>query len=448
MKTPVPPPDFEELLHRVVGQSERFLELFAAGEGVGDDEYLPWDKLRFKQPPGGLSHEEWWLTTRLSRNAMQRKLPLLDKDGSSFSYAMPDEVLRLVEDIGRRASGQIALPEQVTNPATRDRYIVSSLIEEAITSSQLEGASTSRAVAKEMLRSGRPPRDLSERMIVNNYLAMQRVGALRESELTPELVCEIHRIVTDGTLDDPTAAGRVQSNPDPDDRVKIFGDDRQIIHVPPPVGELPRRLELLCSFANGTTGKTWMPPVLRAIAVHFMIGYDHYFEDGNGRTARALFYWSMLKQGYWLAEFVTISNLLKKAPSKYAGSFMLTEQDGGDLTYFFIYHLKIIHRAIDELQVYLQRKMKELRDTRLLLAATPGDYNHRQLALLELAMKDAGSVFTAESHARSHNASRETARQDLSDLENRGFVSRGKRGKRFVWAPVKNLAERIRQAQH
>jgi Fic family protein len=48
-------------------------------------------------------------------------------------------------------------------------------------------------------------------------------------------------------------------------------------------------------------------PVVRAIILHFMIGCGHLFVDGNGRTARALFYWSVLHQKYRLMEFISIS---------------------------------------------------------------------------------------------------------------------------------------------
>ena len=56
----------------------------------------------------------------------------------------------------------------MTNPETRDSYLVRSLLEESITSSQLEGAATTREIAKEMIRNGRQPRDRGERMIFNN----------------------------------------------------------------------------------------------------------------------------------------------------------------------------------------------------------------------------------------------------------------------------------------
>lgn len=451
MRVPEPPPPFAELLKSLQAEPQRLIALISRTADLDDTQYLPWDKLRYRKPPDGLTTEEWWLAVRIARNTMRRQIPLFDKDGNAFSYAIPDEIFRLTEEISRRASGIIAVPEPVTNPATRDRYVVNSLIEEAITSSQLEGASTSRKVAKEMIRSGRNPNDRSERMILNNYNGMIRVGELRDKDLTPDLVCELHRIITEGTLDDPAAAGRIQSDPDPKQRVAVWGSglaEERPVHVPPSAEQLPGRLQGLCDFANSVVKSHWVQPVLRSLAIHFMVGYDHYFEDGNGRTARLLFYWSMLRNGYWLTEFLTISSILRRAPAQYGRSFLYTEQDSGDLTYFFLYHLKVITRAINELDYYLARKVRELRETRVLLSATPGEYNHRQLALLELAIKEPHSAFTIESHGRSHSVSHETARNDLRNLESRGLLSRFKVGRHFAWSPAQDLPSVIRESQY
>lgn len=442
MKVPAPPPDTNELFDRAV-EAERVVPLLvrAVGRAMTDD-YLPWDKLRFKTPPDGLTVEEWWLTTRMARRSVQRELRLLsDVRGVPFSYNLPDSVLEAVDRINRDASGSITISEQVTNPATRDRYVVSSLIEEAITSSQLEGAATSRRVAKEMIRTGREPVDRSEKMILNNYRAMQRITELRHENLTPELILEIHRVVTEGTLDNPAAAGRIQDRDE--ERVAVWGDGDQLLHRPPTVGELPNRMERLCVFANGHGDEPYVPPVLRSIAVHFMMGYDHYFEDGNGRTARAVFYWSMLRQGYWLTEFLTISKILKQAPAQYARSFLLTEQDEGDLTHFFLYHLGVIGRAIDELHDYLARKAEDLREIQSVIKAMPGEFNHRQLVILEHAVRNPDASYTAGSHATSHDVTQETARQDLLDLERRGYLERSRIRKKFVWTPVDDLTGRL-----
>ena len=280
-------------------------------------------------------------------------------------------------------------------------------------------------------------------MILNNYRAMRRIVELRDSDITPEIVCEIHRIVTEGTLDHPEGAGRLQE--DQEHRVAVWSTvDDELLHEPPPVDELPTRLARLCDFANGRDKGPYMPPVLRAIATHFMFGYDHYFEDGNGRTARAMFYWSMLRQGYWLAEFLTISRILKDAPAQYGRSYLMTETDEGDLTYFFIYNLGVIERAITDLHTYLAKKSEELRNAQDRLKSLPGEFNYRQLAVLEHAIKNpAGDGFTAVSHARTHNVTTETARTDLGGLEQKGLLIQHKVGRRFVWYPAPNLAEQL-----
>ena len=418
------------------------MEILSRTKDSATSEYLPWDKLRYRTPPEGLNHEEWWLGVRMGRMSVLRPLPLTSTDGVPFSYALPDQVLRILDDVTTRASGQIAAPEEVTNPATKNKYIVSSLIEEAITSSQLEGAVTSRRDAKQMIKNKARPRNRSEQMILNNYFAMQHISENQHAEFTPDAICELHRIVTEGTLDDPKSAGNIQRNPDPADRVKVYGDQDQILHTPPPVDELPARLQALCDFANaGSQSNPYVPPVVRALVVHFMAGYDHYFEDGNGRTARALFYWSMLKQGYWLTEFLTISKILKSAHAQYARSFLLSEDDDGDLTHFMIYHLGVIKRALDELNKHLERKASELAAARNWLSGSVGEFNHRQLSLLEGAVKDPTSEFSVNTHQKTHAVSPQTARTDLYDLETRGFLRRIKRGRAFAFLPVPDLYE-------
>lgn len=405
------------------------------------DPYLPWEKLRFKTPPEGMTTLQWWAATKLGRAAMTREITLLRaRNGSPFRYALPDEVLRKVDDVNRRASGTIGFDSLIPNRETRDRYIVSSLIEEAITSSQLEGASTTGQVARDMLRSGRVPKNRSEQMIVNNYQAMQHITELRDEKLTPDVVCEIHRIVTDQTLDDPASAGVVQQVGAR--RVQVVTPEGHILHTPPPAEELPERLERLCAFANGED-RAYLPAVLRSLAIHFIVGYDHYFEDGNGRTARALFYWSMLKEGYWLAEFLAISPLLKNAPARYARSFEYVETDEGDLTYFFSYHLGIITRAIDRLDDYLIAKQAAVRATRSRLGDLAPHFNPRQLALLGHALRHPGFEYTATSHAHSHRISVPTAHTDLNHLAESGLLTSGKQGRRHAWTSPADLDERI-----
>lgn len=405
--------------------------------------YPHWDKLRHKSPPESMTVEEWWYAIKVSRASNLRPLPLTDPAGVPFVWSMPDDVLRLLHFVDQHAGGEIAMPEIVTaDDQARRHYLVNSLMEEAIRSSQLEGASTTRPVAKELLRSGRPAKDRSERMIVNNFQAIQFMREI--DELTPGVVLELQRIVTNGTLDDPGAAGRLQRPGD--ERVAVYDNTaNRVLHTPPPADQLEGRLAKLCRFANVTEAPgDFVHPVIRSILIHFWLAYDHPFEDGNGRTARALFYWSMARQGYWLTEYPTISGILREAPATYARSFVLTETDDGDTTYFLLYQLQVIRRAVQALHEYLERKVAEVREVERALKGA-GDLNHRQLALLSDAIRHSDHVYTFKTHAASHNVTHETARTDLLDLQNRGFLFRRQVGQRYLFVPDPDLTRNVRR---
>lgn len=440
-KLPVAPEPLAVLLSRtgLGAKLERLLKI----SPLPDGEYYHWDQLRHRVPPADLTHEEWWTGVKISRTHQLKPIPLQATDGAPFQYWLPDPVLRLLHEVDREASGRIQIAEEVTNPATRDRYIINSLIEESITSSQLEGASTTAKVAKDLIRSGRPPSDRSERMILNNYQAMRFVQENSGRELVPEMLFTLHSIVMDGTLDDPSRAGRIRAG---DDQIVIEDGYGNLLHVPPPARELEGRMGLMCQFANNPPRETFVHPVVRAIILHFWLAYDHPFVDGNGRTARALFYWSMLSQGYWLTEYISISRILRKAPGQYSRSFLYSETDGNDLTYFLLYQLRVIRRAIDELQVYLTRKIAEVRavDARLRQSA---DLNHRQLALLSHALKHPGHRYTIQSHQTSHNIAYQTARTDLIGLVEGGMLIQRKRGRAYFFSAPENLPELIQEPE-
>ncbi len=443
MKIPLSPPPLVGLLEQI-----KEFEKVLGRDPLIEGRYLHWDQLRHREPPEGLSHEEWWTGIKLARKGWLKMLPFEDKHGHHMQFALPDPVQRAIHNIDRQSAGSVAMPKPLVSEEERDRYLVSSLIEEAITSSQLEGASTTQEVAKDMLRSGRKPRDRSEQMILNNFRVMQAVRALKDEVLTPGRVLEIHRIVTEDTLEDASAAGRMRK---PGERIKVM-DARHstVLHEPPDAVSLPERLERLCDFANDSeASESFVHPVVRAILLHFMLGYDHPFVDGNGRAARALFYWSMARSGYWLMEYVSISRLLKNAPAQYARAYLYSETDDNDTTYFLIHQLDVIEKAIDALHAYLIRKTHEQAAAETLLRQAPrlsDQLNHRQVALLSHALRHAGHAYTVASHRRSHQVTPQTARTDLLDLADLGLLEKAKRGRAFVFYAPTELRHRIETA--
>ncbi|MYJ80875.1 MAG: Fic family protein [Acidimicrobiaceae bacterium] len=444
MKRPMPPPDIAEFLAEVAEENpQRLVEVFSKGRPVDEKGRYPhWDQMRHRQPPEGLTLNEWWVSTAASRANNARMLPFTGTDGEPFRFTNIDRIQEMVHRIDQQASGRLQSDEAVAAVGSSGQYLVSSLVEEAIASSLLEGAATTRRVAKELLRTGRQPRDRSERMVLNNFLAMESAEELASSgaPLTSDHVLELHRIVTDGTLDNESEAGRLRR---PDERIEIvWRSDGQVLHRPPPADELPSRLEHLCGFANGDTGEGFLHPVVRAALIHFWVGYDHPFVDGNGRTARVLFYWSMLRAGYWLAQYLSISTILRKAPAKYARSYLYTETDSNDTTYFVVYQLEVLRRAIADLRQYFARKSTEIARVERAMRGVPG-LNHRQLAILSNALRDPDAYFTFAGQKRLHRVAYQSARTDLLGLEALGLLKKAQVGRTFEFWPVDGLEGRI-----
>ncbi|HET6764565.1 MAG TPA: Fic family protein [Longimicrobiaceae bacterium] len=444
MKIPMTPPSILQLIEE--WDTEVFARIVRDRPGPAPDgKYRHWDTLRHLQPPPPLTSQEWWLAIKLARQASSIDLPLRDRSGQGFRFAPVDVVQQMLMQVDRNASGRIQAAEQVTDPQTRDTYLLKGLIEEAITSSQLEGASTTREVAKDMIRQGRQPETHSEQMIYNNYQALQFIRRMGSSPLTPSMVFELQKILTDRTLENPTAAGRFREE---SEKICVMDEQDTILHMPPAASELPDRMAAMCEFANAQMdGARFVHPVVKAIVLHFWLAYDHPFVDGNGRTARALFYWSMASQGYWLCEFISISRILKQAPGRYARSFLYTETDDNDVTYFVLAQLRVILRAIQDLLDHLEVKQRELRQMRMMIEKSQmlrDQLNFRQLAIVRHAMKHPGFLYTIESHRNSNNISYATARSDLLKLANVGLLHQrtGPR-KLMLFASPADLQQRI-----
>jgi len=449
MKIPEIPPSTNDILIRLVSEkgADRLVKFLSSNVGLTDSKgrYVHWEKLKHLVPPEGLSSEEYWFSIKTARQKIYKTLPFTDKLDNPFVFCVPDILQKELHWLDQNAAGSITMNQPIANPHTRDTYLVSSLIEESISSSQLEGASTTKNVAKEMLRQGRTPKDHSEQMIFNNYKAMGVIRDYIEEDLTPSLIQNLHEILTKDTLDDPNKAGKYRACSD-DIHVVDAGGESSVLHTPPSAESLPERVQKICDFANSTSENPFIHPVIKAITLHFMIGYDHPFVDGNGRTARALFYWSMAKQGYWLMEFVPISSIIKKAPNQYGKAYLHTETDGNDLTYFLIHQMNVIREGITSLHDYLGRKASEIEDIEKLLdhSQAQGKLNYRQLSLLKSALKNPNAIYRIQEHQISHAISYQTARMDLLNMSDKlGLLRKRKYGKTYVFVSPPDLRSKL-----
>ncbi|MDA8078111.1 MAG: Fic family protein [Nitrospiraceae bacterium] len=405
-----------------------------------NSEYMYWDDFKYQPMPEGVTFEAAWAMLKASRLFQTRHISLTDSKGRPFGYWLPDCVLREIHFIDQKAGGSFLVDYPSVHSEEKNRYMIRSLVDEAISSSQIEGAVTTRVVAKELLRTGRKPKDRSEQMIYNNYQSMQMIKKHLTEPLSFELINKIHASITQNTLEVPSWAGRFRT-PDDDD-IHVFDSDGQILHVPPKAVDVLPSMENLCAFVNSDSGDEFVNPIIKGILIHFWIAYVHPFMDGNGRTARALFYWFMIKHDYWLFEYLSVSTAILSARSQYYRSFLYSEMDDNDATYFIVYNLKAIHKSLEELNAYIERKQKEKRHAYRFAEKYPA-LNLRQRALLASALEKPQEIYTIETHARVHGVTYQTARTDLLTLKDMGLLVKRKAGKKFIFTPVTDLAIKL-----
>ena len=410
--------------------------LHSAGEANRVDRYLSWDELRYRRPPAPLNSEAWWVGLKLHRMQARQNIPLRDKKGGAFSYSVTRMMQALLHKIDMQGGGSIHTSSQnQLDEADRNRYLMTSLMEEAIMSSMLEGAVVTRAEAKELLRSNRRPSNEHEYMVTNNYRTMQLILKWKDEPLTLSRILSLHRSMTEGTGISAEKVGALRTDAD---KVRIESTlSGEVIHIPPAAEQLPERLEALCAFANDENGE-YIHPVLRAIVLHFWLAYDHPFVDGNGRTARAIFYWAMLRAGYWLFEYISISQEIYRHARLYYQAFANSEEDDNDLNYFLTNQLNCILQSIGSLMTYLHQRIEEQQLLTAQLRNRP-DFNHRQKALLAQLLKTPDRRTTVTAHCREFQTVRQTARTDLNALVQAGILNMHKEGKEFVYTPVKNI---------
>lgn len=375
--------------------------------------YYYWDRVKY-MAPAGVDPTVLWQAVKLQR-MVNAKAVIFGK--YKFYFTITEQMLALLHEFDMNIGGSLGTKNLIPDN-DKNFYLVSSVMEEAIASSQMEGASTTRKVAKEMLRKKLKPRDKSQLMIANNYATIRYLSEHRQDEFSVERLLEIHRYISSGTLDDKDDEGNIRRT---DDIVVMDGITGDIAHTPPPHEEVKQLLEDLCSFANNDSPDNFIHPIIKGIILHFMLAYIHPFADGNGRTARSLVYWYMMKKGYWLTEYLSISRIIYTSKAKYEHAFLYTERDGNDLSYFIQFNLDTMKRAYEELKNYLQRKISE-RDSILMFKDMKG-INQRQAHILKVIAEKGNEILTTKEVATRFNITSPTARADLQNLVRLGFMT-------------------------
>lgn len=378
-----------------------------------NNNYEYWDKVKYQPLPEGYTPSMLWTYVKASRD--RNMITVWSKYGIKLNIT--GQMQRLCHEFDM-LFGTFWSTDNDIQSVEKAHYLTGSLMEEAIYSSQMEGASTTRIVAKEMLRKKKSPQNKSQQMIVNNYATIQYITQHRTDPLSEAGLLYIHRLMTENTLDNPDNAGRFRTNDEVVVADMITGD---VVHTPPPHTDIPEFVATLCDMFNNNDTHTFIHPILKGTIIHFMLAFMHPFADGNGRTARALFYWYMLKENYRLTEYMSISRVIAKSKNRYEKTFRYSENDGNDIGYFVTYHLQALKIAFEQLATYIHRKQQEKKAATAFM--TRGNVNLRQAMVLQHLAAEPHAILTVKDVQEQFSVSSMTARKDLADLVQQGYLS-------------------------
>ncbi len=405
---------------------------------ISRDDYPYWEELKYKTKEWKIEPGIVWAMIKNTRRYHQQYIQLTSDKNFLFTLNIPGFLQKHLHELDMNLGG-ILQSENIIPSEDKDRYLISSIMEEAIASSQLEGAATTRKVAREMLEKERKPQNKSERMIMNNYDTMRWIVENKNERLTPEILLSIHALITKETLGSKEEEGFFRNNDD----VTINEDiTNEVFYIPPSHKQLQQLVKDFCKFANDEDkDNVFIHPVVKGIILHFLIGYIHPFTDGNGRTARAIFYWYLIRKGYWLVEYMSISRIILKAKSQYARAYLYTEYDENDLTYFIIYNIKCILEALEDLKKYIHKKTIEKKNTLALVRDM--DFNDRQVVLVKDILQDRNQYFTVKQIESRFNVSNQTARNDLTGLVKKGIFEQKATGKKVQFFATSNFEKKL-----
>jgi Fic family protein len=394
-------------------------------------EYLYWDKIKYKLIG---SDEELklkvWSIIKTYRKWKSISTNIKSENGHYFTYLETSYFKEFLHKMDLNTGGNFLGLENTFDNKKKYQFMYRGLMEEAIASAQLEGANTTRKVAKEFLRVGRKPKTESEHMILNTYQTMKAIeNEYKHKKLNLSVLFELHEMITQNTIDKKDIGRFRRDNEEIVVQNPLTGE---IFHTPPSIKFVNDEISKLINFANDELEEEFIHPIFKAIMLHFWIGHLHPFVDGNGRMARTLFYWYLLKHNYWAFAYLPISTVIKKSASQYSMAYVYSEQDDNDLTYFIDYNIRKIEQTINEFKKYIENKFKE-NSEEIKILQNKFLLNDRQTHLLKYLHNDLGVSTNVLTHMNINQITRKTAHRDLINLETRGFLISKKIGRNVYY---------------
>lgn len=380
------------------------------------ERYTPLNDIKYRLDSLGISTKDWpEIKKVIQRLRKASSIPLHIKEiDKKFWFFPADCINKKLHQIETLGASLFDLIQRHHN--FKQEFLINAAVEEAITSAIYEGANSTRSKAKALISSGEKPKDKDEYMLINNYQAMRWIKKNDSQQVSKEVILKIHEIVSQNTLegDDANFSGKFR-----DDKVYV-GNHEGVEHT-----KIETVLDEVISLT--TNNPRYLHGLIKGILLHYFTAYIHPFFDGNGRTARTLFYFKSMKNNLKFVELLSISANLKQHGKRYEKSFDLVKEHELDITFF-------IDFCLDSLLLSLKKVEQKVNFLITISELIKRDsLSETQVSLLQRMALNKHKSISIEEYASEIGKSREISRRELKGLFAKGYLSELKQGKKFVY---------------
>lgn len=247
-------------------------------------------------------------------------------------------------------------------PLYRQKIYKVSLLKGALATTAIEGNTLSEEEIK-MIQDGKSVSISKHYMEIEVKNVLNALNGLRdkvvlkeESQLiTPKLIKEFHYLIGQNLGENFEATpGEFRKNN------VVVGN----IYKAPDSSHVQYLMEKFCDWSKKEfhyeQGQTFSTAIIQAIISHVYIAWIHPFGDGNGRTARLLEFYLLLRAGVPDIAAHILSNFYNTTRNEYYRQLALTSKLNVDLTNFLKYSLEGFKDGLQEVFNVVNQNQLEL----------------------------------------------------------------------------------------
>ena len=247
-------------------------------------------------------------------------------------------------------------------PQYRKQLYTVSLAKGALATAAIEGNTLSEKEVRE-IQSGKSlsgdkeymGKEVQNLLRVLNDLRDQLVKEKRNGLVNPELICDFHRRIGEGLGRNFEAIpGSFRNNN------VIVGSYR-----PPIYSQVPELLNSFCQWSQKEfhykDGQSFSTAIIQAIVSHVYLAWIHPFGDGNGRTARLLEFYLLLRAGAPDIAAHVLSNHYNETREEYYKQLKeSSSKNNGDLSAFINYAIRGFKKGLSEILELIQKNQMQI----------------------------------------------------------------------------------------